>query len=239
MTTKNTSIYDYQHGDQLLRGYIAYPADKSGLSPAVLVVHDWSGCNAFARQQADMLAKLGYVALAVDMYGDGRTGETAEEKLALMQPVLNNRLFLRARIQAAMDAVKNIAQVDSQRVAVIGFCFGGLCALDLARSGADIRGAVSFHGILDKPAEIADAPIRAKILALHGYDDPLAKPDQVQAFCQEMTDAKVDWQVHMYGLTQHSFTNPQANDSAMGLVYNASVSRRAFQSMTDFLREVF
>jgi dienelactone hydrolase len=232
------SNYSYFQDEQHLRGYVAYE-DDSSLKPAVLVIHDWSGRNEFACQKADELAALGYVGFAVDMYGDGRTGDTTEEKTALMQAVATDRQFLRARIRAAFDTLASFEQVDATRIAVIGFCFGGLCGLDLARSGAKIRGVVSFHGLLDKPKNIDNQPISAKILALHGYDDPSVTPTLVNEFCQEMTEAGADWQLHMYGQTTHAFTNPLANDPALGLQYNPCVSKRAFQSMIHFLQEIF
>ncbi len=234
-----TSDYLYHHDNQVLHGFLALNTETDAPRPAVLVVHDWSGRNAFACQQAEMLAQLGYLGFAVDMYGEGRVGETNEEKQALMQPLATNRVLLRARIQVALDAVKALKEVDHSRIAVMGFCFGGLCALDLARSGADIVGAVTFHGLLSKPQDIPNQSIKAKILALHGYNDPMVTPPDVQAFCQEMTEAGVDWQMHMYGNTQHAFTNPQAHDKALGLIYNAEAARRSFQALTDFLKEVF
>lgn len=233
------SNHIYHHAGQALHGYLTYVDTIETPRPAVLVVHDWSGRNDLACQKADLLTKLGYIGFAVDMYGDARLGETNEQKQTLMQPLLNDRPFLRLRIAAALDAVMALEQVDNSRVAVIGFCFGGLCALDLARSGADIVAAVSFHGILNKPPELDNQPIKAKILALHGYDDPMVRPTDVNVFCQEMTDAGVDWQMHMYGLTQHGFTNPLAHDLQLGTIYNASAARRSWLAMTDFLEEVF
>jgi dienelactone hydrolase len=235
----HTSNYIYHHGELELHGYLAYNDDIEQQQPAVLVVHDWTGRNAFACQKAELLAKLGYVGFAVDMYGLGRLGETIDEKQALMQPLLNDRRLLRARLCAALDAMRAMEEVDNNRIAVIGFCFGGLCALDLARSGADLVGAVSFHGLLAKPDGLAQHEIKAKLLALHGYDDPMVTPKQVNDFCQEMTDAGVDWQVHMYGQTQHAFTNPEAHDNALGLNYNARAEHRSLQAMTNFLHEVF
>lgn len=239
MTILLEEHYEYFHGEQRLEGYLAYDRDATAPKPAVLVVHDWSGRNAFACEQAKQLAKLGYVGFAVDMYGNAQVGETVEEKTALMQSVATDRHFLRARIRAALDTLVQLEHVDSQRIAVIGFCFGGLCALDLARSGAAIRGAVSFHGLLGKPEGIDNQPIKAKVLVLHGYDDPMVTPQLVNEFCHEMTESNVDWQVHMYGHTQHAFTNPLANDPSLGLAYNATISQRAFQSMNNFLQEIF
>lgn len=239
MTSLHQSKHVYFHGNQSLEGYVAYDGSHQHRRPAVIVIHDWSGRNKFACEKADLLADLGYVGFAVDMYGDAQVGETVDEKTSLMQEVARDRLFLRARLQAALDAVVALEQVDETRVAVIGFCFGGLCALDLARSGANINGVVSFHGLLEKPADIDNQLIRAKVLALHGYNDPMVPPLQVNAFCEEMTKAGVDWQMHMYGQTMHGFTNPLAHDLTMGTVYNAAAEHRALQSMKNFLNELF
>lgn len=238
MTILHQSNHLYYHDEQQLTGYLAYKESPPQKKPAVLVVHDWSGRNMFACEKAEMLAHLGYIGFAVDMYGDARIGETIDEKMALMQAVLHDRMFLRARIQSALKAVLALENVDKDRVAVIGFCFGGLCALDLARSGADIRGAVSFHGLLNRPVEMTHQHIQSKILVLHGYNDPSVTPENVHVFCREMTDAGVDWQVHMYGQTVHGFTNPMANDAESGIIYNPVAEKRAFQSMTRFLEEV-
>lgn len=234
----HTSNYIYHHGEQELYGFLAYDDSTDKPRPAVLVAHDWTGRNDFACEKAQMLAEMGYVGFALDMYGHGRIGESTHEKMALMQPLVSDRQLLRDRMRAAYDALVTMSEVDINRIAVIGFCFGGLCALDLARSGVELKGVVSFHGLLDKPKELANQTIHPKILALHGYDDPLVKLEQVNEFCQEMTDAKVDWQVHMYGHTQHAFSNPQAHDTQLGTVYNARAERRALQAMTNFLHEV-
>lgn len=239
MPILHRSNHIYFDDTHRLEGYLSYSEKEEIRRPAVLVVHDWSGRNAFACQKADLLASLGYIGFAVDMYGDAQIGETVEEKTDLMQSVVQDRRVLRARILAAYNAVLRLDQVDRHRIAVIGFCFGGLCALDLARSGADIRGAVSFHGLLNKPEGLENQHIKSKILVLHGYDDPMMKPAQVNEFCREMTDAKVDWQVHAYGQTQHAFTNPLANDASMGLLYNPTAERRSLQAMTNFLQEIF
>lgn len=236
----HASNYIYHHGEQALHGYLTYDDEQNDIPrPAVLVIHDWSGRNEFACQKADMLARLGYIGFAVDMYGAGRLGVTIEEKQALMQPLVNDRLLLRERIRAAFDAMQGLAEVDNSRIAVIGFCFGGLCALDLARSGADVAGVVTFHGLLNKPDDLPNHPMKAKFLALHGYDDPMVTPTDVNIFCQEMTHAGVDWQMHMYGNTQHAFTNPLAHDNQLGTVYNAQASRRSMRSMIDFLDDLF
>ncbi len=235
----HTSNYVYHHGNQELHGYLAYSDDQNKPRPAVLVAHDWTGRNEFACQKAELLAKMGYIGFALDMYGLARLGETTDEKKALMQPLVSDRPLLRARIRAALDVLMTMEEVDNSRIAAIGFCFGGLCVLDLAREGADIVGAISFHGLLAKPPELVNHKIKAKMLVLHGYDDPMVPPSQVNEFCQEMTEAHVDWQVHMYGHIQHAFTNPAANDKTLGTIYNVKAAQRSWQSMTDFLHELF
>ncbi|WP_419420104.1 dienelactone hydrolase family protein [Legionella sp. D16C41] len=235
----HTSNYLYHDGEQELYGFLAYNDRFDQPRPAVLVAHDWSGRNDFSCEKAKMLAKMGYVGFALDMYGHARIGETIDEKQALMQPLAADRGMLLSRIRAAFDALIAMPEVDSTKVAAIGFCFGGLCVLDLARSGADLKGVVSFHGLLNKPDEKEKQAIKAKILILHGFDDPMVKPDQVRQFCHEMTAANVDWQVHVFGNTQHAFSNPQANDPKLGTIYNPLAEKRSIQLMTNFLQEIF
>lgn len=235
----HTSNYIYHDNKQELHGFLAYEDGVDTLRPAVIVAHDWTGRNEFACQKAQLLAEMGYIGFALDMYGHARMGVTIDEKKALMDPLANDRSKLRQRIVAALDALISIPNVDSNRIAVIGFCFGGLCALDLARSGADIKGAVSFHGLLNKPDNFESQKIKAKILVAHGYDDPMVKPDQVNTFCQEMTKANADWQMHMYGHVQHGFTNPQAHDNNLGIIYNQVAAERSWLAMTNFLQEIF
>lgn len=234
----HTSNYIYHDNEQELHGFVAYDKARAAPRPAVLVVHDWSGRNEFACNKAKLLAEMGYVGFAVDLYGDGRLGSTIEEKQALMNPLISNQVLLRRRMQAGLAAVCTMPEVDNKRVAIIGFCFGGLCALELARSGADLKGVVSFHGLLHKPGNLKSEPIKAKILALHGYDDPMVQPDMVHAFCKEMTEANVDWQMHMYGHIQHAFTNPLAHDTQLGTIYNAVAAQRSWETMISFLQEI-
>ncbi|CAM2815608.1 dienelactone hydrolase [Legionella steigerwaltii] len=235
----HTSNNIYHDNGQEFHGFMAYDKALAGPRPAVLVVHDWSGRNEFACEKAKLLAQMGYVGFAVDLYGHAQLGSTTEEKQALMKPLVSDQNLLRRRIQAGLTAACSMSEVDSKRVAVIGFCFGGMCALELARSGADLKGVVSFHGLLHKPGSLKSEPIKAKILALHGYDDPMVQPDQVHAFCKEMTEANADWQMHMYGHVQHAFTNPLAHDTQLGTIYNEVAAQRSWQSMTNFLQEIF
>lgn len=235
----HSSNYLYHHGEQELLGFLSLDDSTDKPRPAVLIAHDWSGRNEFACNKAEMLAKKGYVALAIDMFGMGRIGESTAEKTALIEPLVNDRLLLVERIRAAYDVLIGMQEVDTSKIAAIGFCFGGMCALDLARSGAELKGVVSFHGLLGKAKDIHNKAILAKILALHGYDDPMVTPQDAMAFCQEMTDAKVDWQLHIYGNTQHAFTNPHAHDMALGTVYNPKAEERALKAMDNFLDEIF
>lgn len=233
----HSSNYIYHHGMQELHGFLAYDDSTDKPRPAVIVAHDWTGRNDFACHKAEVLAEMGYLGFALDMYGEGRLGSTDDEKKALMGPLAGDRALLRDRLQAAFDTVVAMPEVDSNRVAIIGFCFGGLCALDLARSGADLQGTVSFHGLLGKP-DLKPQLIKSKILVLHGYDDPMVKPDAVNAFCDEMTQARADWQLHMYGHVQHGFTNPKANDTKLGTLYNKTAAQRSWLAMANFLEEV-
>ena len=234
-----TNQMEYQDGNTLLELFYAFDNKQTGKRPAVLIAHDWSGRTDFTHNKAIKLAEMGYVGIAIDMYGKGKIGQTKEEKTALMQPLADDRAKLQQRILAAFHTVQKIDQVDPRKIGAIGFCFGGLCALDLARSGADVSGVVSFHGLLTAPTDVKKHRIKAKILALHGHDDPMGKPEQVLVFETEMTEAKVDWQLNVYGNTMHAFTNPMANDPDFGTVYNASADKRSWIAMTNFFEEVF
>lgn len=226
----------YQHGDVSLKGMMVYD-DAREPSPAVLVAPTWAGCTAFEIEQAERLAGLGYVGFAVDMYGDGATGGDKEECTALMTPVVSDRALLQGRVGAAVDAIRAEPEVAGP-TAAIGYCFGGLCVLDLARTREDIAGVVSLHGLLSAPDNDTLSGITAKVLVLHGYDDPMVPPEQVVAFASEMSAANGDWQVHAYGGVLHAFTNPEANDPDFGTVYSEVATRRANYAMDDFLNEV-
>lgn len=231
--------YDYTDQDTALQGFLAYDDSISHPLPAVIVAHDWAGRSEFACLKAQQLASMGYVGFALDMYGEARLGNDNTEKSQLMQPLVDNRKLLLQRVLAAFNAVSALDQVDSSKIAAIGYCFGGLCVLDLARSGAKLNGVVSFHGALSAPELNHDQVISAKLLVLHGYDDPMVRPDQVQAFAQEMNEAKVDWQINMYGNAMHAFTNPMANDPGFGTVYDEKADQRSWLAMTNFLQEIF
>jgi dienelactone hydrolase len=235
--TLHEETIKYRDGDVTCEGFFCYDTTRSGPLPAVLISHDWSGRNEFAARKARRLAWHGYAAFALDMYGNGKQGKSTEENQALMGPFMADRALLAKRIGAALTAVRGLPQVDGKRVAAMGFCFGGLCVLDLARSGADVRGVASFHGLL-KPNGLPSKPIKSKVLVMHGYDDPMAPPEDVLALAKEMSAAGADWQLHAYGNTVHAFTNPQANNPGFGTVYKAEADRRSWHSLIGFLEEV-
>lgn len=224
-------------------GHLAYDPEITSPLPAVLVVHAWGGQDAFARQKAEAMVALGYIGLAIDLYGEGRQGQSVEENKQLMQPLIDDRALLQRRILAALNAVRALPQVDASNIAAIGYCFGGLSVLDLARTGAAVQGVVSFHGLLSAPNVIHrvsdELSISAKILACHGYADPMVPPEQVNAFAEEMTTAGADWQCHLYGHAYHAFTNPEANDTHFGVLYDQQADERSWRLMVDFFKEIF
>lgn len=230
-------MFEYHDGNTVLHGYVSKPKVAANTSPVVMVCPDWTGRNTFADQEANALAELGYTGFAIDVYGEGRQGKDNDEKSKLIQPFMTDRNKLQKRLLAAFEAAQTLSPTNN--IAVLGFCFGGLCALDLARAGAALRGAISFHGLLRAPESPTTTKIQAKILVLHGYDDPMVPPDEVISFANEMTKAKVDWQIHMYGNTLHAFTNPLANDPGFGTVYNETAKVRSMLAMKNFLAEIF
>ena len=227
---------NYQAENVDLEGYVAFPEVDN--APLVLVAHTWAGKDQFVHQKAEDLASLGYVGFSVDMYGNGKVGADAAENESLMTPLVSDRDKLKNRIISALNYGKNLPGVDSNRTAAIGYCFGGLVALDLARSGEELKGVVSFHGLL-MPSDISKKGIKAKILVLHGERDPMVPIDMVDAFQKEMTEAGADWQLHSYGGTYHAFTNPDANDPNLGTQFNKSANERSWRSMKIFLEEIF
>ena len=234
-----SNTVNYLDGDVVLEAFFAFDDAITTRRPAVLISHTWRGRDEFVADKAKKLAELGYVGFALDMYGKGVLGTNNEENAQLMQPFIADRALLQQRVTAAFNAVRLLPWLDDKKIAAIGFCFGGMCVLDLARTGADLRGIVSFHGLLGAPDKPVAEKITAKILALHGHDDPMGPPEQVLAFQTEMTAAAADWQVHSYGNTVHAFTNPVANSPEMGMMYNPDAERRSWQSMQNFLAEVF
>lgn len=235
----HTEYIEYKEGQTTCEGFLAYDTAIKGKRPAVIVSHAWGGQDDFARGRAIELAKLGYAGFALDLYGKGKRGNNPQENTALMQPFLDDRSLLLKRMNAAVATIKPHLIVDSARIAAMGYCFGGLCVLDLARSGTkDIRGVASFHGIL-APPPLGSKTISAKVLTLHGYDDPWVKPDEIDKFAAEMNQAKADWQMHVYGNTVHAFAVHGMNGPEIGAVYSEKAERRSWIELKDFLSEIF
>ena len=231
---------DYKQGDAVLEGVVAYDTAGPAKKPGVVVVHDWMGVSADTRKRVEQLARQGYVAFAVDIYGKGVRPTNAKEAAAQATKYKSDRKLLRARAAAGLAELASMPNVDTSRVAAIGFCFGGTTALELARSGADLVGTVAFHAALDTPNPDDARNVKGKVLVLNGGDDPSVPPAQVQAFEQEMRGAKVDWQLVSYGGAVHAFTVVGAgNDPSKGFAYDARAERRSFKAMEDFFAEIF
>ena len=235
-----TKTIEYKDGDVTLEGFLAYDAGITGKRPGVLVVHEWTGLNDYARSRAEQLAKLGYVAFALDMYGKGVRPSNPQEAAEQATKYRSDRQLMRRRAKAGLDVLLKQEMTDSAGVAAIGYCFGGGVALELARGGAPLAGVVSFHGNLDTPNPADARNIKGKILVCHGGDDPHVPQEQVLAFQNEMREAKVDWQMNIYGGAVHAFTNPASgNDPSRGAAYNAEADHRSWQAMKDFFNEIF
>lgn len=235
-----TQTIEYKQGDTVLEGYLAWDAKKAAKRPGVLVVHAWKGLDAFTKAKVEELAKMGYVAFAADIYGKGVRPTEMKDAAATSGSYKSNRALLRQRVNAGLEELKKQRAVDTSKIAAIGFCFGGTTVLELARSGADVKGVVTFHGGLDSPTPADGKNIHAKILALHGADDPFVPAKDIAAFEDELRAAKVDWQLIKYSGTVHSFTMPEAgNDPSQGQAYNEASAKRAWQAMKDFFAEIF
>ena len=229
-------LVEYDCEGTTLEGFLAWD-DAGGPAPGVLVSHAWGGRAEFEDGKARGLAERGYAGFALDVYGKGKRGGSTDENAALMGPFMEDRSLLLRRLQAGLAAMRAQPEVDAARCAALGYCFGGLCVLDLARAGTDIAGVISIHGLFTPPG-LAGGPVQAKILALHGYDDPMAPPESILELGSELTAAGADWQLHAYGGTMHAFTNPEANDPDFGTVYSAVADARATQAIDNFLEEV-
>jgi dienelactone hydrolase len=234
-----TRLIDYADGDKVLEGQLAWDNSIDGLKPGVMVCHAWRGRSDFENDRAAELAKLGYAGFALDLYGKGILGSGPDENAGLMQPFLDDRAMLQQRLLSSLQVMREQPEVDASKTAAIGYCFGGLCVLDIARTGEDLNGVVSLHGLFAAPGNTSGNSIMAKVLALHGWNDPMATPDAVVALAEELTSMGADWQLHGYGNTMHAFTNPQANDPDLGTVYNASADRRSWVAVRNFLAELF
>lgn len=238
-----TSV-DYEAGNVACRGEFFYD-DEQGAQPIVIIMPTFEGIGDFARDKAKQIAGLGYAAFVMDLYGGGKRGESIAECQSLMAALRENRSVLRERVVASVACVQQLDKVNPLHIAAIGFCFGGMAVLDLARTGSlsgpsqSVKGVVSFHGLLDAPDIETAEKIDAKVLVLHGHEDPMVSVEKVNQFKQEMTSKQADWQLHAYGNTMHSFTNPNANNPAMGTQYNELADKRSWVAMQNFLAELF
>jgi dienelactone hydrolase len=237
-----TETVTYQDGDVTLKGFLATPATLAGNAPGVLVVHDWYGCGPYAQQRAKELAARGYVAFALDMYGDGKVVTAREEASALAGGFYKDLPLMARRARAGLAVLTARSTVDKARVAAIGFCFGGTVSLNLARAGDPLAGVVSFHGGLKGAVAVpaVEGGIKAKVLVLHGGADPFVPPADVAAFMDEMTKAKAIWRMETYGTAVHSFSNPGAGGNvASGSAYNQEAEKLSIAAMERFFGEIF
>ena len=236
----HTETIEYRDGDTVLEGYLAYDASVQGKRPGVLIVHQWKGLTDYEKQRTEMLAKLGYTAFALDIYGKGIRPKSSQDAGAQAGKYKNNRALLRQRAQAGLAVLEKQELTDPKRVAAIGYCFGGTTVIELARSGVDIAGVVGFHGGLDSSHPEDGRNIKCKVLALQGADDPFVPAKDLAAFEDEMRQAKVDWQLVKYGGAVHSFTEKDAGDNAArGAAYNERADRRSWEAMREFFTELF
>ena len=230
---------EYAEGNTTLEGWLAKPKFLGGKNPGVLVIHDWTGVQAYSKGRAEQLAKLGYVAMVADIYGKGVRPADPKASAAEAGKYKTDRALFRQRLLAGLAELKKQPNVDPDRIVAVGYCFGGTGVLELARAGAEVKGVVSFHGGLDSPTPADGKNIKAKVLILHGADDPYVPAEGIAALTAELNGAKVDWQMVSYSGAVHSFTNPGAgNDASKGNAYNESADKRSWQAMRAFFDEI-
>lgn len=236
-----TKTVEYTDGDVKLEGFVAWDSEKvTDAAPGILVVHQWMGLTEYEQTRCKQLADLGYVAFALDIYGKGVRPSTQQQAGEFAGTYKKDRALYRRRLNLGLEQLRTQKGVASNKIAAIGYCFGGTGTLELARSGADISGVVSFHGGLDSPTPDDGKKIKAKILALHGADDPFVPAKDIDAFKAELTSAKVDWQMIYYSNAVHSFTQPMAgNDNSRGAAYNKKADERSWEAMRQFFDEIF
>jgi dienelactone hydrolase len=236
-----TETIEYKDGDVTLRGYLAYDETKTGKRPGILVMPEALGLGTHAKQRAERLAQLGYVALAGDPYGNGLELATVQEAIKLATDLFADTAKARKRVRVALDKLASLPQVDASKLAEIGFCMGGTFGLELARDGAPLKGVVTFHSGLQTQRPGEPGKVTAKILVNTGADDPMVPYDAVKAFEDEMNKAGADWQVISYAKTKHSFTNVDAASAGMpaALEYNKQTDQRSWKAMVNFFDEIF
>ncbi len=230
--------YEYNLAGNKYLGYLAYDDSLKGSRPGVLVAHNWMGITDETKSKVDKLAELGFVAFAVDIYGKGREPKNVEEAGSMASGYKKDRVPLRNRMHQGLKVLREQKNVDKNKIAVIGYCFGGTAAIELGRAGADVKAIVSFHGGLDSPKPADGAKIKGRLLALHGADDPFVPVVELAAFEDEMRKNKVDWQLIKYGGAVHSFTEKAAGaDNSKGAAYNASADSRSWEAMKQLFAE--
>ena len=240
MAAIKSETVEYRQGETVMEGVLVYDDADNTPRRAIMVVHEWWGLNDYARMRAEQLARMGYVAFAVDMYGKGVRAKNVEECMKYSSALKNDRATMRARIGSALEYLRSRKEVDPKKVACMGYCFGGTVSLELARSGADVLGVVSFHGALNTPTPADAKNIKSKVLVCHGAVDPYVPADEVAAFQKEMADARVDYVMSSYSNAVHSFTNPAAgNDPAKGAAYDEKADKRSWEAMKSFFAEIF
>lgn len=227
----------YKDGECDLEAFAAYPSEKK--RPLVILCHAWRGRDDFICEKSRKIAELGYVGFALDMYGKGILGKSKEENAALKKPFIEDRAMLQRRVLKAYEVATALPNVDAGAVAVLGFGFGGVCALDLARTGVDLKGVITVYGHFDPPSHQLVKPIQGKVLVLHGINDPIAPLEELNRFEREMQAAGVDCQAQLYENTMHAFATPGANDPQAGILYNEDSANRAWDAIKDFLSKIF
>jgi dienelactone hydrolase len=235
-----TEVIEYKDGDTTLEGFLAYDDSKTGPRPGVLVIHDWTGLQDYAKERAKMLAELGYVAFAADIYGKGVRPTDPKECAVMSGKYKSDLPLLRQRVKLGYEQLKKQPQVQADKIAAIGYCFGGTSVLELARSGVDVKGVVSFHGGLATTLPAKAGELKAKILVCHGDADPFVKPAEVAAFKEEMANSKADLKFVGYPGAVHSFTKKAAgNDPSKGQAYNETADKESWAEMKKFFKELF
>lgn len=231
---------EYKDGEVVLKGYFAWDDALTGRRPGVIVVHEWWGLNDYAKKRAKMLAELGYVAFAADMYGDGKVTKHAKQAKQWKSQIASNIASWQKRALLGLDILRKHEFVDPTRMAAVGYCFGGATVMQLAYSGADLSGVVSFHGSLPIPSKEQALNTKASILIEHGYEDKFVSTDHIAKFMAAVSETGIDWQMTYHSDARHGFTNPDANSFGIeGLQYNERADRRSWENMQVFFREIF
>ena len=234
-----TETISYSDAEMEYEGCMAYDDSRAGRKPLVLIAHTFRGLSAFEEEKAVALARLGYAAFAIDVYGKGKRAKNPDEAGRFMAELNNNRPLLLERMKLSLKQGMENKWVDPEKVGAIGFCFGGKCVLDLIRSGIAIQGAVTFHGVYDPPGINRETPVQTPLLLLHGWEDPLAPPRAMNALAEELNRKGANWEMNVYGQTGHAFTNPNAHAREDGLFYQEDANRKSWQRMRTFFAEIF